>query len=205
MQGWRKAVWAGALVSTFTPMRFVAQQASPARSALNESGQIEVSGHATPFVIHRLPVSSFPQLPAVVQNELNRRGCMIPQTYEAHTPENVVKASLERRGASDWAVLCSAHGTVSLLVFFADGAAQPTVLASAPETERLQPHGENGMLGFDWGIDRASPEQVHEAQAGMRNRPLPLEHDALADTLIDQKTVYHYYAANAWTVVATQD
>ncbi|MGB6746258.1 MAG: hypothetical protein WBE38_21585, partial [Terracidiphilus sp.] len=112
---------------------------------------------------------------------------------------------LERRGSADWAVLCAEHGTVSLLVFFSDGPAQPTVLASAPETERLQPHGENGVLGFDWGIDRASPEQVHETQTGMRHRPPLLNHDALADSRIDQTTVYHYFAANAWTAVQTQD
>jgi hypothetical protein len=171
---------------------------------LNESGQVEVDGHATPFLIRHLPVSSFPQLPAPVQNVLNQRGCMIPQTYDAHQPENVTHAGLERRGSSDWAVLCSQHGMVSLLVFFAD-TAEPSVLASAQETERLQPSGANGMLGFDWAIDAASPQQVHDAQAGMRRRQALLDHDALADSRIDQKTVYHYYSANAWTVVQTQD
>ena len=32
-------------------------------------------------------------------------------------------------------------------------------LASAPETERLQSHGATNVLGFNWGIDPASPEQ----------------------------------------------
>lgn len=172
---------------------------------LAEAGRVEVNGHSTPFLIRHLPVSSFPQLPAAVQSVLNRRGCVIPQTYEAHAPENVVSASFEQRGAADWAVLCSEHGTVSLLVFFASGAAEPTVLASAPETERLEAHGADGVLGFDWGIDAATPEQVHEAQAGMKNRPPLLDHDALADSRIDQATVYHYFSAKAWTVVPTQD
>ena len=63
---------------------------------------------------------------------LNQRGCMIPQTYEAHQPENVVHASLERAGSSDWAVLCSAQGTVSLLIFFGSDPAKPMVLAVGP-------------------------------------------------------------------------
>jgi hypothetical protein len=135
---------------------------------LVESGQIVVDGHSTPYLIRHLPVSSFPELPATVQELLNRRGCLIPQTYEAYHPENVVHASLERAGSSDWAVLCSAEGTVSLLVFFGSrsASAQPLVLVSAPETERLQAHDASGALGFNWGIDPASPEQVHEAQAG---------------------------------------
>jgi hypothetical protein len=172
---------------------------------LTESGQVEVSGHSTPFLIRHLPVSSFPQLPAAVQNILSQRGCVIPQTYEAHAPENVVAASLAQRGSADWAVLCSEHGTVSLLVFFAGGAAQPTVLTSAPETECLATHGADGVLGFDWGIDAATPAQVHEAQSGMKRRPPLLDHDALADSRIEQTTVYHYFSANEWTVVRTQE
>jgi len=178
---------------------------SAAATQLDTPGHVEVNGRSTPFLIRHLPVSSFPQLPVAVQRVLNQRGCVIPQTYEAHAPENVISASLKRRGSVDWAVLCSARGTVSLLVFWADSAAEPTVLASAPETERLEAHGADGVLGFDWGIDAASPEQVHEAQAGMKNRPPLLDHDALADSRIDQTTVYHYFSANAWTVVPTQD
>jgi hypothetical protein len=172
-----------------------------ASDPLNERGTIPVGGHAAPYLIRHLPVSAFPRLPAVVQTELNRRGCLIPQTYEAHAPENVVEASLERPGSKDWAVLCSANGTVALLVFFESSGATASVLATAPETERLQAHGAAGLLGFDWGIDRATPAEVRETQAGMRHPAARLEHDALADSPIDEKTVYHYYAGNAWTVV----
>jgi hypothetical protein len=150
-------------------------------------------------------VDSFPQLPSAVQDALIRRGCLIPQTYEAHSPENVVHASLERRGSSDWAVLCSAGGDVSLLVFFATNYADPITLASAPETERLQSHGSSKVLGFNWAIDPASPEEVREAQFGMSHPPPRLAHDALADSIIDQRTVYHFYSNNAWTLIDTQD
>ena len=172
---------------------------------LNESGHIVIDGRSTPYIIRHLPVSSFPQLPPAVQDLLNSRGCLIPQTYEAHRPENVIHASLERHGSSDWAVLCSVRGTVSLLVFFGSQAAQPFLLSSAPETERLQTYGPGGVLGFDWGIDPASPEQVHDAQAGMDPRPPLLDHDALADTVIDQRTVYHFYSKGAWTLLDTSN
>ena len=176
---------------------------------LNSSGRVMVAGRLTPFLIRHLPVSSFPQLPVSVAVALNQRGCMIPQTYEAHGPENVVNASLERGGSSDWAVLCSAEGKVLLLVFFDGGVAQdaarPLVLASALEVDRLQAQPGNGVLGFNWGIDPASPEQVHEAQSGLKNRPARVDHDALADSVIEGRTVYRFYVKNAWTVLETPD
>src|ERR1039458_7608820 len=84
-----------------------AQQPEPALAPLNVSGQIVVAGHSTPYLIRHLPISSFPDFPAELAVLLNRRGCLIPQTYEAHHPENVIHASLERVGSSDWAVLRS--------------------------------------------------------------------------------------------------
>jgi hypothetical protein len=179
--------------------------ASGQQGPLETSGQIVVHGQEASYVVHHLPASSFPQLPASVQGVLNQRGCLIPQTYEAHRPENVVETSLERRGSMDWAVLCSERGTVSLLVFFGDNPGVPYVLATAAETARLESYGANGTLGFDWGIDSATPEQVHEAQAAMRHPPPRIDHDALTDSIIDQTMVYHYYAGKAWTVLKTQE
>lgn len=171
-------------------------------TSLNTTGQIVIQGKSAPYIIRRLPASSFPNLPVTVQAELDRRGCLIPQTYEAHEPENVVRGSFERTGSSDWAVLCSAHGTVSLLVFFASRAGEPPFeLASAPETERLQAHPPDTALGFNWAIDAASPQEVHEAQSGLEPRPPALDHDALADSTVDHRTVYHFYAKGAWTLL----
>jgi hypothetical protein len=169
--------------------------------SLNTTGQLTIQGRSVQYIIRRLPADSFPDLPVNIQAELARRECLIPQTYEAHRPENVVRGSFERPGSSDWAVLCSSHGTVSLLVFFASRPGEPPfVLASAPETERLQAHLPDTALGFNWAIDAASPQDVHEAQAGLEPRPPALEHDALADSTVDHRTVYHFYAKNAWTL-----
>jgi hypothetical protein len=109
-------------------------------SSLDSSGQTVINGRSQPYLIRHLPINAFPQLPPAVQAQLNRRGCLIPQTYEAHQPENVVHASLEHKGSSDWAVLCSVNGTVSLLVFLSSSNGDPTVLATAPETSRFEQH-----------------------------------------------------------------
>lgn len=172
---------------------------------LSESGNVVSGGRSFPYLIHRLPISAFPELPAQIAGVLSQRGCMIPQTYQAHRPENVVHASLERAGSSDWAVLCSAQGTVSLLVFFASTPEHPTVLATAPEQRRLQAQGGDKPLGFNWGIDPAALENVHEAQSSMGHRPSPPDHDALADSVIDHSTVYHFYAKDQWTLLNMPD
>lgn len=208
MREWQKVSSAAVLALAFSVLQLTAQQNPQAGGPYIEAGQVTVGGHAIPFRIRHLPVSSFPQLPGAVQNELNRRDCLIPQTYEAHAPENVVEGSLEHAGSKDWAVLCSAGGTVSLLVFFAGRAQDPVVLASVAETDRLAPTQAGGptpLLGFAWGIDAATPEQVREAQIGMKHRPPLLEHDAVAESAIDQWTIYHYFTGGHWRLLETQD
>ena len=169
---------------------------------LNVSGQVVVDGQSVPYLIRHLPPASFPSLPPAVRAALDSRGCLIPQTYEAYHPENVIHAGLERAGSTDWAVLCSVKGMASLLVFFASRSpAQPFELASAPETERLQLNTTTNVLGFNWAIDAASPQQVHEAQAGLDPRPPLIDHDALADSTVDRKTIYHFFAKGSWTLL----
>lgn len=173
------------------------EEAGPGQ--LVETGQVNNGGHLISYVIRRLPVNSYPDLPDQVADVLLQRGCLIPQTFQAHRPENVVHASFERSGSSDWAVLCSTDGHVALLVFFASAPAKPIVMATAPETEYLQPHDSTGVMGFSWGIDPASPQAVHDAQIGLKPRPARLDHDALMDTFLEKGTTYHYYVKGKWT------
>jgi hypothetical protein len=174
-------------------------------SSLDTRGQATVDGKAAPYLVRHLPVNAYPELPPAIQERLTQRGCLIPQTYEARRPENVVHASLERRGSSDWAVLCSVKGDVSLLVFLGSGDGEASVLATAPETSRLQRRAMSNVLGFNWAIDAATPEQMHEAQLGMHHPPPRADHDGLADSVVDEKTVYRFFEHGAWTVVEIQD
>ena len=168
---------------------------------LNESGRLAIEGHSVPYLVRRLPINAFPQLPASIADVLTQRDCLIPQTYEAHRPENVIHASLEYAGSQDWAVLCSAQGTVSLLVFFASAPQKPHTLASFAETDRLQRYDSSGVLGFNWGIDPATPQRVHEAQIGLARRPPPPDHDALADSIVEKRTAYHFFSKGRWTLL----
>jgi hypothetical protein len=180
-------------------------QSEATASAMTERGTVEVSGKEVPYVIRRLPISSFPQLPEPIAAELEKLGCMIPQTFEAHRPENVVEASLERTGSADWAVLCSTHAMVKLIVFFGSAPTSPAVLVTDRETARLETHDASGVMGFAWGIDPASPQQVRQAQSGMRHREQLLDHDALADSFLEKATVYHFFSRNVWSVLQATD
>jgi hypothetical protein len=171
---------------------------------LTTTGQIAVDGREVSYLIRHLPPSSFPDLPMSIAASLAQRGCLIPQTYEAHHPENVVHGSFERAGSSDWAVLCTVRGEVSLLVFFANGP-EPVTLATAAETQRLQSHPSSPVLGFNWGIDSASPQAIHTAQIGLSPRPPRLDHDAIADSIVDRKTIYRYHAGASWSLVDLPD
>ncbi len=200
--GTRTAVWALAGTLPFAGPVLRGQNEGGNLSPLVATGTKVVDGHAVSWRIRHLPVSSFPDLPPAIATNLQNRGCLIPQTFAAHRPENVIHASLEAPGSSDWAVLCSVHGEVTLLVFFASHqTAEPSVIATTLETERLQEHDLSGVLGFNWGIDPASPKQVHDAQAALRHRPQAPDHDGIADTLVDQKTIYHLYSNGSWGLV----
>lgn len=163
------------------------------------TGSMRIHGQEATYSFRRLPVSSFPDLPQTVAAALTERGCMIPQTWQAHRPENVIEGSFAHIGSEDWAVLCSVKGETSLLVFFAEASPQhPQELAEWPEMSRLQRHDPSGVLGFNWGIDAATPEQFHDALASQDQPPAMPNHDAVADSVIDQKTIYHLYALGRW-------
>jgi hypothetical protein len=193
------------LAATALPAFAQAGAVSSAVPSLDERGEIDVSGHSAHYLIRNLPVSSFPELPPAIASALTGRGCVIPQTYEAKRPENVIHGSFERPGSADWAVLCSAGGKVSLLVFLTSGSSDtPTILASKRTLTLLQTHDSTGVLGFDWGIDPASPKRVHDAQAGLAHRPPAPDHDCVAGTEIDRRTIYHLYRDGAWETVPTE-
>jgi hypothetical protein len=197
-----RRVAAGSLLAACCAAGIPAQDFS---SPLDTRGQTTVNGKTAPYIVRHLPVNAFPELPAAIQERLTRRGCLIPQSYEAHRPENVVHASLERHGSSDWALLCSVKGEVSLLVYLESGDGEPTVLATAPESSRLQAHAMSDMLGFNWALDAATPEQMHEAQLEMHHAPPRADHDGLADSVVDGKTVYRFLSHGAWKVMETED
>ena len=195
-------VWSIAVVLCFEAFTPTSHSQS---NSLVQVGHINIQGYEVAYRIRNLPVNAFPDLPTPVVIELEARGCTIPQTYQAKRPENVIHGSFQGAGSSDWAVLCLADSRVSLLVFFENAkTSSPEIVASAGLTDRTQPHDSTGILGFDWGIDTATPKQVHDAQAGMVHRPSPPPYDCVADTALGRNTRYRLYWHGEWGEIDTE-
>src|SRR5271170_2762466 len=75
------------------------------------AGPAAPAGRTQDDSVSRLEPSAFKDLPAEVREELERRKCLVPQTYEARQPENVISGKFRDGDDRDWAVLCSREGT----------------------------------------------------------------------------------------------
>ncbi len=178
----------GFLIAMLAAAFLSAQQL--ATSPLVTTGHQLFNGANLPYTVHYLPITSFPDLPRPATDTLTRRGCLIPQSSEAHHPENVIHGSFERAGSSDWAALCmEKDGSVSLLVFFASNPSAAVLVAGAPEDSFLRLLPSQKELGFALAIDPASPDRIHQAQLGLTPRPPRPDHDAIAESILDEQTV----------------
>lgn len=166
-------------------------------SALAQSGeQVETGRLPQPgsgsllYRIRLLPAASFPDLPAAVREQLRSRACLVPQSYEAHQPENVIHGAFERAGASDWAVLCTHNQTTTLLVFFGSDLAKPAAIERRPDSDWIATNGERA-LGFAWAIDTVRAAQIPGDAR--------YDHDAIRSSFLEQRSTLHYYGNGSWT------
>lgn len=185
------------MAAAVVPAPATAQSESPAASEQIETGRVRIpSGADVVYRIRLLPLTSFPALPSVVAEQLEKRRCMVPQTYEARAPENVVHASLERKGSSDWAVLCSVNGATTLYVFFQSEPGSPIALRQQRDTEWLGSEVLSAY-GSAWGIARRSPSQIRQARGPAASR-VDVDHDALEDAFIERSSTTHYFQDGSW-------
>jgi len=146
--------------------------------------------------------SSFPDLPGAVAAELNRRGCMIPQSFEAKQPENVIHGAFRAAGSSDWAALCSSQQTTTLYVFSPTG-----------ESPIALPHSRNSGVAWDGAgaprfLDR--PGHWDRSVAELRSTPairrgLTIDHDAIDDARLERSWSFHYFEAGRWVNLRGDD
>jgi len=158
-------------------------------------GQITINGGHYAYTIRRLPLSSFPDLPAPVREALDSRGCTVPQPFDGKRPDNVVSGSFFGKGSTGWAVLCSAATTTTLLVFASDSGT-PAELGTHKDLDVLTQHPGSGGLGYAWAISTATPGDVQRISHLEENK---IDHDGIKDEVIDQSSVLHYNFAGKWT------
>ena len=139
----------------------------PVPASLNTSGSIVIDGHPTPYLIRRLPISSFPDLPPAVQDHSitaaassrnpMKRGSRKMSSPPALTPR------LFRLGRP----LLSA-GNRLLLVFFGGRSSQPFTLASSPETDASN---RTDHRKFSASIGQSNPHCLRTFTSATRHAP----------------------------------
>ncbi len=177
------------------------ESASVPSTEQTETGRVRLpNGIEVTYRIRLLPIASFPSLPAAIAAQLNEKKCMVPQTYQARTPENVIHGALERKGSDDWAVLCSVNGATTLYVFLQSQVAAPVALRHQRDTEWL---GSEvlGAYGSAWGISLRLPAQIPAAKSGAFADRSNLDHDAIEDTDIERSSATHYFQNGTWIIL----
>ena len=147
----------------------------------------------------RLEPAAFPNLPAGIRSELERRGCTIPQPFTATTPANAIKGRFMSANRTDWAVLCSRRRTSAILVFRGGVGSTAVELATQADSGSLQTIDGNGKIGYSRAIAAASSRYIldhYNAFAGPK--PPPLDHEGINDIFIEKGSVVWYWYRDRW-------
>jgi hypothetical protein len=169
-----------------------------------ETGQIRFDdGRQQSYRIRLLPVSSFPQIPDQVASELERMHCMIPQSFEARQPENVIEGAFRAPGSRDWAALCSVDGTTTLYVFFAGHYDRPESLRSQADTLWLGAEPGSALYGSAWGIAARRPADLRALRSLHGN--VEFDHDGIEDAHLEHSVTVHYWQAGQFLALGGHD
>lgn len=155
--------------------------------------------------IMRLPPAAFPGLPGNVVRELERRRCMIPQTAFANRRHNVISGHFTRAGETDWAVLCSANGTSTILVFWNGSEKNPAAIGSLEDRIFLQGITPE-KVGFSRMISPVGRDFIirhYDAYGG--TKPPPINHQGINDEFVEKGSVVWYFRAGKWLKLTGSD
>jgi len=134
--------------------------------------------------IARLSPAAFPELPTNLVQELQRRGCTIPQETWSGKRNNVVNGQFAKPGQTDWAVLCSLKGVSTILVFWNASEKNPDAIAPADDGDNAQPRGIRAV-GRDFIM------RHYRAYGGPK--PPPIDHQGIDDASEKASIVWYLY------------
>lgn len=182
-----------------------AQSAAPSTEMeRSEHGDLHIAGgDVVTYRIRLLPVASFPNLPAAVAADLRRRGCMIPQTFEAQQPENVIEGAFQQAGSRDWAALCSVSGSTTLYVFFAGAFDKPSALRTQSDTAWLGAEPGSSVFGSAWGIATRSAAYLRTARS--LHDDANFDHDGIEDARLERSETIRYWQQSRWLAFDLQN
>ena len=131
--------------------------------------------------IRRLPVDSFPNLPAPVATAMRAMECAVPQGSDFEQPHNVIVGRFAAWDQVDWAFLCSQDGTSAIHVVWGGAAQCATPLRAAEDRAYLQGIG-NGVIGFSRRIAAVDNLRMSYYQQVFDGAPVPpVWHEGIDD------------------------
>ncbi len=163
-------------------------------------------GQSPEMQITRLSPTAFPELPANLVQDLQRRQCTIPQAY-VKKYKNVTKGEFARPGQIDWVVLCSVKGVSTILVFWNGSEKDPAALAPMQDNGYVQGLGGAGQWGYSRGIEpMGMADIVRYHDPDHLGDPLPpIDHQGINDQYLDKAFLVWYYYDGQWLKVAAGD
>ena len=162
--------------------------------------------------VRRLPPSAFPTLPETIKRDLERRNCTVPQPDPAAigpTPDrdrlhNVVHGHFQRRGQTDWAVVCSRNRVSTILVFWGGRDNNVSELEQRSDANFLQSWGVDTIV-FSRTIAVASEAHVRDHFRRDGAKPPVLEHAGIEDIFLGKASTVWYWRMDKWVRLTGAD
>lgn len=148
--------------------------------------------------IIRLSPNEFSNLPKTVGNDLEKRGCTIPQSYNENEKHNVIQGEFKRKGQKDWAVLCSQEKVSSILIYWNGSIENVSRIASEDDKTYLQGIG-NGKIGFSRAIGVSDAKYIYDhykAYGGLK--PPEITHNGIIDAFVEKASTVFYLHRGKW-------
>ena len=147
----------------------------------------------------RLPPSDFPHLSKSVRDDLDARGCTIPQVYCGNCkPHNVISGHFKHPSQVDWTVLCSIDRQSTLLIYWGGSAESVSELSTTADKRWLQGMG-GDIIGFSHGIYTVDAKYITD-HAHWYGGELPphLDHEGIDEAFVEKASSVHYWYEGEW-------
>jgi len=156
--------------------------------------------------INRLSVSAFPSLPPGFRDLLQKRGCLVPQSFAQETPHNVIHGEFAKKGQTDWAALCSRDGKSSVMVSWGGAASCPSELAQGDDVHSLTATAA-GVIRFArhlGSVDEGFIRTHYEAYGGVAP-PAVIDHSGIDYRFLEKGSVVFYCHRGKWLRLSGAD
>jgi hypothetical protein len=153
----------------------------------------------------RLKPSAFRNLPSAVRDELEHRGCAIPQPFGVNQLRNVVSGSFVAVGQTDWAVLCSRNKRSAILVFEGAQTGEVDEFADERDFQYLQVVTRDNKIGYS-RVLTSVPNQSLRKRIGVRGSKLPsIDHNGIEDAFMEKASTLWYRSGAKWVKLSAAD